>query len=74
MVAHRIRWFVRARGTKLPHTAAMRGRWDGWDAECACGWADRGGGMIKARVKEAVETHKWEVANGFWQEGNSPWQ
>lgn len=60
--AHRIRWFVFAGGTKLPHIATMRGAWDGWAAECSCGWRDRIGGGIKARVKEAVADHKWDVA------------
>jgi hypothetical protein len=71
---HRIKWFVyavswdRSRVERLPHVASMRGSWDGWDAECSCGWASRTGGAIKARVSEAVADHKWDVANGFWRE------
>lgn len=66
-VKHQIKWFVWSAGQKLPHEATMRGSWDGWDAECSCGWATRTGGAIKTRVREAVADHKWEVANGFWQ-------
>lgn len=62
---HRIRWFVWAGGEKLPRESTMRGSWDGWDAECSCGWQSRTGGMIKARVAEAVRRHKWNVTHGF---------
>lgn len=65
-VKHQIRWFVYAGGQKLPREATMRGSWDGWDAECSCGWGTRTGGAIVTRVREAVADHKWEVANGFW--------
>ncbi len=63
---HQIRWYVYTPGEKIPHTASMRGSWPGWDAECSCGWGSQFGGGIKARIKEAVYWHKWDVANGWW--------
>lgn len=50
----------------MRRTDSMRGSWDGWDAECSCGWGSHTGGAILARVREAVANHKWEVANGWW--------
>lgn len=72
---HKISWFAYANAwdgssrVRLRHSASMRGSWDGWDAECTCGWASHTGGAIKARVAEAVADHKWDVANGFWVAG-----
>lgn len=65
-VKHQIKWFVYSAGQKLAREATMRGSWDGYDAECSCGWATHTGGAIKARVAEAVHDHKWEVENGWW--------
>jgi len=66
---HRISWFVYAsngsRSERLRRTATMRGRWDGWDAECSCGWGTHTGGAIKERVWEAVIDHKLECGARF---------
>lgn len=65
-VKHQIRWFVYAGGQKLAHRSSMRGSWEGWDAECACGWATHTGGAIRARILDEVAAHKWDVDNGWW--------
>lgn len=63
---HKVRWFVYAGGEKMPRESTMRGAWDGYDAECSCGWKSRTGGAVKRAVTDAVRSHKWDVANGFW--------
>ena len=42
----------------MPHTAAMRGHWPGYDAECSCGWATRTGGATRRYIEGEVWLHK----------------
>ena len=65
---HRIRWFVYSGGEQLRHTAAMRGPWPGWDAECSCGWGSHTGGATRGSVRHEVWYHKWQAANGADEE------
>ena len=64
---HRIRWWVYAGGERIPREATMRGQW-GYDATCSCGWDSRTGGAVRSCIEREVHDHKWDVANGFWDE------
>jgi len=54
----KISWFVWAGEEKLPRNATMRGSWDGFTAECSCGWihSDR---TIYSYTLDAVKSHKY---------------
>jgi hypothetical protein len=66
MTDHRVSWFVWAGDETIPHTAGMRGTW-GYDAKCSCGWESGTGGAVRRFVQRAVDEHKWDVENGFWE-------
>lgn len=46
----------------------MLDKYWGWDARCSCGWGSHTGGAIAPRIRDAIASHKWDVANGFWPE------
>ena len=65
MREHRARWFVYAGGghtgttrQKIPHTAAMRGFWPGYDVTCSCGWESRTGGATRNSVESDLWDHR----------------
>lgn len=69
MTAHRVRWYGRdGSDVRVPRNRHMNGGDWGWDAVCSCGWQTRTGGAIQERIREAIWSHRWDVANGFWPE------
>lgn len=62
MTGHSIRWFVWAGGVKSPRTAMMRGRWDGYDAACSCGWSTGNSCMVRREISDAIYWHKHDAA------------
>lgn len=67
---HRIRWYVYAGEVMIPRESTMRGEWP-CEAKCSCGWETKTGGAVRSFIEKAIADHKFDVAHGFWNEGQS---
>jgi hypothetical protein len=63
-----IKWFVWAGDVKLPRNATMRGSWDGFDAECSCGWSTGNSRTVYSYTQDEVNSHKHAEHNYSYNE------